>query len=249
VTDMRDMFKDAINFNQDIGSWDVSSVTNMERMFYDASSFNQDIGNWNVSSVTNMREIFYNVSSFDQDIGNWDVSSVTNMRGMFWFTSSFNQDIGNWDVSAVETMHLMFRNATVFNQNLSGWCVQNITQEPTQFATGSALTNENKPIWGTCNATNIEDDNELVTEFALHQNYPNPFNPSTQIQFALPEATDVRLEVFNVTGQRVATLVNGVQTSGNHTVTFDARNLASGVYVYRLTTGSVVQTRKMVLVR
>jgi hypothetical protein len=96
-------------------------------------------------------------------------------------------------------------------------------------------------------ATSI--DNELPSRLALKQNYPNPFNPSTQIGYELPESADVRLDVYNVQGQRVATLVNGRQTAGAHSLSFDASNLASGVYVYRLQSGGNVITRTMTLIK
>lgn len=98
-------------------------------------------------------------------------------------------------------------------------------------------------------ATSIDDTDLLPVEFELRQNYPNPFNPSTQITFALPSASEVKLEVYNVVGQRVATLVNAPLNAGYHTVNFDAANLASGLYIYRITAGSFAQTKSMTLIK
>jgi len=97
------------------------------------------------------------------------------------------------------------------------------------------------------NTANEEDG--LPASFALDQNYPNPFNPSTQISYSIATSGQVLLEVFDVLGRQVATLVNTNQSVGTHTVTFDATDLSSGLYVYRLTSGSKLQTKKMLLMK
>ena len=94
-----------------------------------------------------------------------------------------------------------------------------------------------------------EDLADIPDAFRLQQNYPNPFNAQTSIRFDLPVDSEVRLEVYNVVGQRIATLVDGMQPAGSHTVSFDASRLASGVYVYRIQAGSYVKTHKMTLVK
>lgn len=97
----------------------------------------------------------------------------------------------------------------------------------------------------------IEDlDNYFIPSgFTLHQNYPNPFNPSTKIRYGLPETAQVKLEIFNAIGQRMATLVDERQSAGFHEFEFDASGLASGVYLYRIQAGSFVQMKKMVYLR
>ncbi len=85
--------------------------------------------------------------------------------------------------------------------------------------------------------------------FALSQNYPNPFNPSTTIRYALPQRSHVSLSVYNALGQNIFELVNREEESGYHEVRFDAANLASGVYFYRIQAGSFVETKKLMLLR
>ncbi len=111
--------------------------------------------------------------------------------------------------------------------------------------------------WGPYSATwsfivgpvSVPQDRPMPTTYALQQNYPNPFNPATQIEFALPKQDYVRLEVYNLLGERVATLVDGTMTAGYHTVRFDASRLASGIYIYRMASGESSFTRKMVLTK
>ena len=90
---------------------------------------------------------------------------------------------------------------------------------------------------------------EIPESLQLNQNYPNPFNPSTKIDFALPEASQVTLTVYNMLGQQVATLEDGFLSAGQHSVSFDASDLSSGIYLYRLQAGDQVMTRTLTLVK
>jgi len=92
-------------------------------------------------------------------------------------------------------------------------------------------------------------EQQLPTQFTLSQNYPNPFNPSTNISFSLPASGFVSLKVYDLLGREVATLVDETRAAGSYNVRFDARSLASGTYLYRLTTPSQSATRKLILMR
>ncbi len=86
-------------------------------------------------------------------------------------------------------------------------------------------------------------------KFSLSQNYPNPFNPSTVIKYGLPTASNVKLEVFNMLGQRVAVLVNARQEAGYHQAVFDNADVSSGVYLYTIQAGQFRASKKFLLLR
>jgi hypothetical protein len=118
---------------------------------------------------------------------------------------------------------------------------ENVT-DSRQLAIGMVVNNESL-------SANLEVAPMLPSEFALDQNFPNPFNPSTDIRFSLPVDANVVLEVYSITGQKVATLANKGFKAGQHTVRFDASRLSSGVYIYRILAGTFSATNKMTLIK
>lgn len=104
-------------------------------------------------------------------------------------------------------------------------------------------------VSGCSGPVSIEEDEVIPINYSLSQNYPNPFNPSTAIKYSIPQSSFVKINVYNTIGQEVAQLVNQELHVGNFEVTFDARNLPSGIYFYRLEAGNFVQTNKMILIK
>jgi hypothetical protein len=93
------------------------------------------------------------------------------------------------------------------------------------------------------------ESNNIPLKIELFQNYPNPFNPVTQIRFALAKTADVKVSVYNVNGQKITELVNGLRHAGVHLVDFDGSRLNSGIYYYTLETDGKALTRKMLLIK
>ena len=97
--------------------------------------------------------------------------------------------------------------------------------------------------------TGVSETTNTPDKFVLTQNYPNPFNPSTKISYTIPQGANVRLKVYDVTGREVKTLVDEFQSKGNYNINFNASDLPSGIYFYRLTAGNFANTKKMILLK
>jgi hypothetical protein len=97
--------------------------------------------------------------------------------------------------------------------------------------------------------TQVKEKKETIGDFVLEQNFPNPFNPTTSIKYTLPKSGEVRLAVFNLLGQEVVVIHEGVQTAGTYEFEFDSGELPSGIYFYRLQAPEFVRTKKMVIAK
>ena len=95
--------------------------------------------------------------------------------------------------------------------------------------------------------TSVKDKSALPSEYQLEQNYPNPFNPTTTIHYHMPKAEQVKLDVYDIMGRKVATLVDKFMLAGKHQVEFDAAHLSSGVYYYRIQMGAFTDTKRLIL--
>jgi hypothetical protein len=116
---------------------------------------------------------------------------------------------------------------------------------PQNFITG--VSNENAD-WYTP-LTDVSDEPATVKNFALSQNYPNPFNPVTTISYTIPNLSEVKIGVYDLLGNEVAVLVNGVKPAGTYTTQFDGSNLSSGIYFYKLQSENNVISKKMALIK
>ncbi len=144
----------------------------------------------------------------------------------------------------------------------TGLTTENVSSVSVNSATGEIIlgTSSGKIYTGIAKITDVTSSNELPVSFELSQNYPNPFNPSTTIKYSIPESplsrgvsagrgVFVTLKIYDMLGREVATLVNEQKSAGKYDVKFDASSIATGVYIYRLTAGDFVSTKKMMLIK
>ncbi len=137
---------------------------------------------------------------------------------------------GSYTLTASLTTYNSQQQTTSYDPNSGSTTVNNFTMQKATAVTGIST-----------------QQSDLPTRFVLQNNYPNPFNPSTVISFSVPFASHVRLDIYNILGQRVAELINRNLSAGNYSYSFNASNLSSGVYLYRIEANGFTSTKKMVL--
>jgi hypothetical protein len=231
------------------------------------NSFNIFLAKWNNSQYVTTRPIGPPINTDNNDYmpfidPDWDYMVFSSNRpGGYGGTDlyvSFMQGDSSW----TDPVNLGPQiNAAQFE----GWPYVSPDKKYLFFVSHRPETGRYNPYWiSTSVIENLRPplgiknrDHPLTKGFALHQNYPNPFNPRTTIEFNLPKSSQVTLKIFNIHGEIVATVLSTSLLAGSHSVKWDASNMASGVYLYRLRAGepslstgqSYVETRKMVLMR
>ncbi len=171
------------------------------------------------------------------------------------FYENYNEPWYVWQKSASDSAGFVDYQMVTGNQSGEVWLFNKLgvlgygsnTLERGGELLGAIINGE---LWGdTSTVTTGVDENNIINNYGLSQNYPNPFNPTTQINYSLQESNFVNLKVYNSIGELVSTLINEEKPAGSYSVSFNASGLPSGVYFYRITSGSFNQTRKMILLR
>lgn len=260
--------------NSDGYRFQISEDSSFSSVVVDSSSIADTTLKLNDKLLDFGTEYWWRVrSNIEENTGDWSNTAVFKIRlekpGKVALLSPDNGsdnvqlDVSfSWEQNHLASAYRMQLSQTdEFNTTLSDTVVSTnkvafieaLTSAETYFWRVKAMNEDLNGDWSdtwsfeTSMSTSLEDEKPL--KFALHQNYPNPFNPKTQIKYSVPKTSTVRLEVFNLLGQSVEVLVHDRQSGGNYMVNFDAVNLSSGVYIYRLQTDSESITKQMVILK
>ncbi|MCH8558195.1 MAG: T9SS type A sorting domain-containing protein [Balneolia bacterium] len=177
-------------------------------------------------------------------------SLFTHMRDVYFYNGGLYALA--WDAASEATSEVFLIRSTDKGES---WAVDTIFENTTGAGdfivhNGDLRFRVGSSCYVLSGGTSIPpEQDQIPSDITLYQNYPNPFNPSTIISFALPESGHVSLRVYNSVGQQVAVLANGVRSEGRHDVTFDASNLASGLYFYSIHFDDLSKTRTMLLIK
>ncbi len=227
TTSLFGMFGNCSSLNNDLNTWDTSTIEDMSFVFFGATNFNGDISLWNTSNALTMEGMFLGASNFNQDISyksgtnSWDVSSVNTMDDMFNTASAFNRNIGNWNVGNVESMSGMFSEASTFNQNIGNWNTEKVTDMSSMFSENSAF-NQNLNNWNTAL---VEDMSFMFNEATAFNGDITTWNTSVvtnmEWMFNKAAAFNQNINYNSVTGSWNTSLVSNMNTMFKEATNFD----------------------------
>ena len=171
IDDLGETFRNAAKLTSigGVSSWDTSGVTDFTQMFRSATEYNQDIGSLNVSSAEKVDRMFYGASKFNQDIGSWDTGNVISSSYMFYNAEAFNQDLSDWDIEELTYAKRMFQLAnalstTNYNLLLDGWASQSV-QPNVKFHAGDATYDESTGgVNGSDSRSNLVTSGWTITD-------------------------------------------------------------------------------------
>ncbi|MHB8403635.1 MAG: T9SS type A sorting domain-containing protein [Bacteroidia bacterium] len=188
---------------------------------------------------------------------NFTMENTTNdsVAGFFWTTNANQNFSSSMSVGSIPIVpnDTVLRTYTIDLSSDTAWTgtISQLRLDPVQNDTSGTIVLKNIAVSKTFAkiASGYVAKAEIPGSFSLSQNYPNPFNPTTTISYSIQKQGLVTLKVYNILGQEVATLVNKDQTAGKYAVSFDASKLASGVYIYKLTSGNNLAVKKLMLLK
>ncbi len=198
---------------------------------------------WNKTNVEQINYQFYDRIQSDPTVNNFKVWNTDNrMYGEILNTPYDPNHIANGEMGGSDTASYTWNNVWYRSQWTTGDLIETYYH--------SHITSVDKFSFTTPDPVVSVEDESMPTAYQVFQNYPNPFNPTTRIRFTLPEQGLVKLEVYDILGQRVAQLVNTELQAGKHEIEFDGRNLASGMYIYLLNVkDKFFEAKKMILLK
>ena len=158
------MFRDARNFNQPLRAWSTGSAQNFYGFFCVATAFDQNINTWDVSSVTNFGDMFREATSFNQALSGWSTGIATTFSGTFCVATAFNQNINSWNTASVTDFSSMFQEAVSFNQPLSAWSTGS-AQNFYGFFCVATVFNQNINSWNTASVTDFSNMFQEASRF------------------------------------------------------------------------------------
>ena len=196
--------------------------------------------------MTNMDGMLIDASKFDRILINMKNNTPDTVADLFFFNAASPQQYNMIRFETIPTDSI-YREYEVILTESPEWkgAIVMLRLDPVGVSTGSVSIDYIR----LANNVSSTKSEEIPTQFNLSQNYPNPFNPSTVIDYQIPEAGEVELTVFNMLGKKISTLLKKYQSAGSYKAVFNAEDISSGIYLYKLTTGNSTQFRKMIFMK